>query len=427
MSGKPQYDWPSDEDLLAMFEKCGGVRLEVVKILGCSRGALDNHIRRQGLNDQVKDIGLRQMGAFHDTPVDDPQRVRMTQMEAEVKHLRREQKDYEKALAAQGELFDRVVEACRQPVKAPKLKVAKQDTKLHARSVILPIYDQQYGQFVRSEDTPGGKGLYSTEVFDKRLARWVEGVTGNVRDYASSHRIEELIIPLGGDHVEGDEIFAGQSWQLEIPPPEQVWQLACKMEDALRTIIHFAKEELGVPKVAIYGVDDNHGKVGGRKAGARPARYSWNWLFLKILRDKLRAEPIDQFEIEPAGSLLFACADFVFLQVHGHEIKSWGGIPFYGLTKYDGRAMRLHRQIYDYCLMGHFHQPAEIPNGSGEFIISGDWVGANNLSGAITAASRPMQRVIYVARKWGIESAARIWFTTADEAYAPTHVYRVAA
>ena len=289
--------------------------------------------------------------------------------------------------------------------------------------MIAPCYDQQFGQFVRPTDTPGNQGNFSVEVFDQRLERWVDGVCGIMAKRYEGYQLDELILPLGGDHVEGDDIFPGQSWQLELDPPRQVWTLAEKMEVAYTEIIRFAKEEMGVEHIGMYGVDDNHGAVGGKKAGARPKTYSWNWLYLKILFDKLREQPVDQFAIEPGGALFFKTKGHEFQMIHGHQVRGWGGLPFYGLTRFDGRSIRLHSRIYRYLLMGHHHQPAEIPNGAGETIMSGDWVGANNLSGLLQSASRPQQKIIFVSEQWGVDGTERLYFQDADSAYEPTMIY----
>lgn len=421
MAGKASIEYPPDAELEKLILAHG--QEAVAKDLGIARTTLRGHLVRRGISTTRKATKAAASGKLKDQAIDDPERIKASQTDAELKLLRKENKAYEKALADQEAFFDRIVEATRVPVKKPKFTKKKHSGKKPPMSVITPIFDQQFGQHVVATDTPGDQGNYSVKEFDKRLARYVDAVKGIIADRSLGYRINELFIPFGGDHVEGDEIFAGQAWQLELDPPRQVWMLAEKMEAAVRDIVLFAKEEVGVDKIACYGVDDNHGKVGGKRGGARPATYSWNWLFLKILFDKLRAEPIDQFAIEPGGCLFFRCASHEFQLIHGHQIRGWGGLPFYGLTKFDGRSIRLHNRIFRYLLMGHHHQPAEIPNGAGETIVSGDWVGANNLSGAMTAASRPQQKVLFVSPEWGVAGTERIYFATAEDAYNPTHIY----
>lgn len=356
-------------------------------------------------------------------PVDDPDRLRVTSLEAQVEHLKRENREYGKKLASQEELFDRIIETTKLPSPKPKLRARpKRHGSKPTNSIIAPIYDQQFGQFVRPSDTPGRKGNFSLEVFDERLKRYVEGLTGVISKRADGYGINELIIPFGGDQVEGDEIFPGQPWQLEIDPVMQVWELHGRMLAAITEIVRFAREDIGVEHIAIYGVTGNHGKVGGRKSGARPASYNWDLLFLKFLFASLQKQPIDEFAIEPLG-IFFYAAGHEIQAVHGDEIRGWGGIPFYGLTRFDGRSMRLHNRLYRYLIMGHHHQPADIPNGAGRTIICPDWVGANNLSRDMAAASRPAQKVLFLSEKWGMCGSEDIWFTEAAEAYEPTKIY----
>ena len=49
--------------------------------------------------------------------------------------------------------------------------------------------------------------------------------------------------------------------------------------------------------------------------------------------------------------------------------------------------------------------------------LSGDWVGANNLSRFIVAYSRPRQSVIFVRERWGVMGTDHVYFTTSSEAY----------
>jgi len=355
--------------------------------------------------------------------IDDPYRLKADKLEISLAAVKKDNKQYAKRFASESIFLDEIKDIVKLPVKTNDYDVFHQPSGRPEESCIAPIFDQQYGQQVVKSDTPGNKGEYNTAIFDTRLERWVDAVTGIIAKRAEGYNITELIIPLGGDQIEGDEIFAGQAWQLEISPTEQVWQLSVKMTVALKKVIKFAKEEIGIERIAIYGVDDNHGKVGGKKSGARPAKYSWNWLFQQILFENLSGEPIDEMAAEPGGALFFYCQGHEFQLIHGHQIRGWGGIPFYGLQKFEAKSIRLHNRLYQFLLMGHIHQPAEISNGAAETIVSGDWVGPNNLSGLIVAGSRPQQKVIFVSQRWGIDATERIYFEEADIAFQPTEIY----
>ena len=416
---------PSVDELVKLAPEYPSIAA-LARGIGIKPTTLTNRLNQDGDSDQVI-AALKQKApeAVPELakPVDHPDRIALQRAKDEIKVLRKDNREYAEKLASQHEFFEEVVDATRVSVEVPKFKTKRQGTGKPANSVILPAYDMQYGQFVRPQDTPGGRGNFNEKVFDERLARWVEACCEIIAVRAQTYTIEELIFVLGGDQVEGDEIFGGQAWQLESGPPRQVYELTVKLEAALKAIIRFAKEKVGIPWLALYCVPGNHGKVGGKRGGARPADYSWDWLHHMWLADKLREEPIDQVAIEPAGSLFFYCAGHEFQAIHGDEIKGWGGIPLYGIQRFDSRSVRLHNRVHRYLLMGHIHQTSEIPNGAGETLVSGDWVGANNLSKTIQASSRPQQKILFVSHKWGIDGTERVYFQEADEAYVPTPIH----
>ncbi len=405
-------EWWRDKDTLAAeIEAHHGSNKEIARAHGRSEYLYRMWRRRHGIAPRPK--SLPSVPPDQPVPVDDPERLRVEALTNEVAYLRRRTGELDRALASREVVVNRIIEAAKVPVDPVKFKAPpKKNGDLPVRSAVVPIFDIQYGQLVQSQDTPLGLGAYSDAIFRERLARWYEAITLSLRDYSASHRIAELIVALGGDLNEGADIFAGQAWQLEIDPARQTVQLAALLGEAIGNLIVFCKEEIGVKSVMVLSVPGNHGKVGGKKAGATPSTMSWDWLTVEFLRLHLAPYPIDVFASEPGGALLFETMEHLFLLIHGQEIRGWGGIPFYGISRYDGRAIRMSGEIFDYCLMGHHHQSASIPNGSGgEFIVSPDWVGANNLSGVITAASRPGQNLLFVAEKFGITEKMPIYFT----------------
>ncbi|MBX6362186.1 MAG: hypothetical protein IRZ03_19210 [Acidobacterium ailaaui] len=292
--------------------------------------------------------------------------------------------------------------------------------------MILPLFDMQFGQLVRPEDTPGGCGGFNSDVFRKRFDRYVQAVGANALDYAHSHTIENVAFVFGGDMVEGDgTIYRGQSWQLEMDAAEQVVRLKDILASGLDELIGLFKEEIGVKRIAVFWIPGNHGKAGGKRAGATPATLSYDYLLGRWMQETLKNYPVDRFVVEPGGEILFDSRGWIFRVIHGDEVRGWGGIPFYGLTRMDAAAVRLHNIVFDYLLLGHHHRAASIPIGAAEHLMSGDWVGHNNMARTGSAPlGRPSQWQYFVAKEYGVCDRSLIQLTLPDEIRRPD-IYRL--
>jgi hypothetical protein len=121
----------------------------------------------------------------------------------------------------------------------------------------------------------------------------------------------------------------------------------------------------------------------------------------KLLEERLANFPLHSFVIEPGGNCAFEILGNPFAMIHGDEINSWGSIPFYGFTRYDAKMIRTLNFIPDYVLLGHHHQQANIPIGYGEWLMSGNWVGATALS-RVVGANQPKQAMFMVDERNGV-------------------------
>jgi hypothetical protein len=321
-------------------------------------------------------------------------------LELQVKDLKKEVKKLRLALLDQENLVERVVIASTTPLPKPEFKVRASTSKKPERAVLLPIFDQQYGARVIPEDTVGGIGGFDSSIFAERVRLYVEKCARIMRAYAVEHTLTQIVFAIGGDTVEGDEIFGGMEWQLEMPPPDQVMG----MRDHLSWIVDALMEvgaSLGIKKASVLCVPGNHGKRGGKKAGARHKSDSWDVMVYRLLEERLKNYPIFNFAIEPAGNCTFDVLGNIFGMIHGDEVKGWGGLPFYGLTRHDAKMIRTLNVIPEYVLLGHHHQPASIPIGYGEHLMSGNWVGASNLSNVV-GSNTPQQWLFFVDRDYGV-------------------------
>lgn len=321
--------------------------------------------------------------------------------ELQVRDLLKENKKLKAEVLDQENFVERIVIASTSPLPKPTYKVRRRSSgrSTEERAVLLPIFDCQYGTKVIPSDTVGGIGRFDSEVFAHRAARYVEVVSKIVRAQAQNFHIGPMVFAIGGDMVEGDEIFEDQAWQLEMPSPDQVLH----MRDHLSWIIDALMSvgaEVGARKASVLCVPGNHGRRGKKQSG-RHKRDSFDVMVYRLLQERLKDHPIFTFAVEPAGNCTFEVLGNLFAMIHGDEVKGWGGLPFYGMTRHDARMNRTLNVLPDYVLLGHHHQPASIPIGYGEWLMSGNWVGATNLSG-IVGSNTPQQAVYMIDENNGL-------------------------
>lgn len=413
-----KWDWDEAMVLAVAREHRGQTLKDVAQALGMGKSTLSEGIRRLG-------IATEFWHALMDEDIDEEPIVDSIKplpdvlssegreeygKASELKYLRKEVKKLQEAVVNQENLLERIVSLSSEKLPKPNFSISRTEkrTTKPIRDALFPLFDMQYGQKVRRSDTPSETNEFNAQVFERRFAHWLRVVGQLLEDQSISHTIESLIIPLGGDMVEGDgTIFRGQPWQLELDPVEQVLGLKNILVEGFHQLIGLAKEELGIKNIGFYCVPGNHGKVGGK--GATPATMNWDHLFFKMLEDALSNYPIDIFESKPAGEAYFDSQGWIFRMIHGQQIKGYASLPYYGLTKHDAKAIRLHDQIFHYLLLGHHHVPASISIGNGEHLMSGNWVGANNLSSDITAGGRPTQWAYFVSPRYGVGDRSLIF------------------
>lgn len=400
-------------------------KLEIARELKMNPGTLHSRVQILGIGERVDELlGVKtatgptqeqeaEAGRLRDVTTKEGRRTANRALQ--VKDLKKRNRELEARLLDQENLFDRIVAASTDPLPRPTFRVRASASSKPARHVLLPIFDTQYGQRVVPNDTVGGIGGFDSGVFRARLETYVEKVSALMRSYSAGHRLESMVFALGGDMVEGDEIFAGQPWQLEFDPAEQMIGMRDLLAYAIDALMEVGAS-LGTKKASVLCVPGNHGKVGGKRGGARPKGYSWDVAVYRLLKERLSNHPIHNFVIERAGNCTFDVAGNLFGMIHGDEVKGWGGLPFYGLTRHDAKMIRTLNVIPQYVLLGHHHQPASIPIGYGEHLMSGNWVGANNLSG-IVGSNVPSQWAFFVSKEHGVCDRSLIYL---DEKRVPT-------
>lgn len=398
-------------------DKSGGVRA-IAKRLRIAADTLRDWALRSGVDlDPYRSTGH---AAAPDDPKDcvdvDTAAARETGRAKHYKSL------YEEALTRirkEEDVWNAVAERFAEPRPRPVFRRRAQSTKLPPREAVLLLSDWQLGELVHAEEV-GGVNAYSWAIAEKRAQRLVDAVTSSLLLQLNAFRITRLVISVLGDMVEGHDIFTGQPWSLEKDAAMQAIDGSELLAGVICAIVE-AVAPHGIT-VDVYCVPGNHGKPGGRKAGATPVTFNFDYMLYYMLQKELRDQPVREIGVEPAGRLLFEAAGHVFLMTHGNEVRGWGGFPYYGMDKTHARLTMELETLFKFWLLGHWHAEATLPAGRGKRIVNGTMVGANQLTqAAVLTTSAPCQKLLYVSRDLGLAEEAYMVLDT--EKRAAPHVW----
>ncbi len=328
-------------------------------------------------------------------------------IEAAVQESReKKQRDYEKSmlkeLLAEKSATDQIIEAIR--ALTPKIPAAKitrlpaPDSKGRAQTALLLFSDLHVGAHVREDET-GGYGHYDYETFRKRLQRLRDGIRSITNRERQNSAVDHLVIAALGDNIEGDDIFPAQSQMIDLDLMAQV--LMCARDQA-----QFIIEMLDTfERITYAAVTGNHGRIG--KKGQRKRHVNWDFLLSHMIEMQL-AEYRDRvdFIIPKAPFLALDIQGWRFILRHGDGIKSWMGLPFYGIARSTGRWVQMQaatQQFFSYMLMGHFHQQADIPFTGVEILMNGSFVGTTEFSVEVMESlTAPSQLFAFVHPEYGV-------------------------
>lgn len=320
-------------------------------------------------------------------------------------HYKRQYHEAIKRIRSEAEISAALAERYADPMPAPSVRAPRKRAKgdrLPRREAILQLSDWQLGQLVREEDT-GGVNEFSWEIAERRLERWLDAAIGSIENARRAYDVWRIVLAISGDMVEGHDIFTGQPWSLDRHAAVQAMDGAALFASAISRLY----AELAPATFDVYLVPGNHGKPGGRAGGATPPTFSFDVLLYEFLRLRLREHAWSEWGSEPCGRLLFMAAGVPVLMTHGDEVRGWGGFPYYGLDKAQGRLLQELDTIFHVWLLSHWHQAAVLPSGRGQRIVNGNAVGANRLTtAAVLGATVPSQNLVYMSREYGVAEVA---------------------
>lgn len=274
-----------------------------------------------------------------------------------------------------------------------------------AEIAVLHVSDTHFGKLTQDYDGAACRTRMQL------LARKVMQITGVRRTHAA---IDELRIYLGGDLLEGEQIFPTQAHQIDCSLFRQALRdgPAVYAELVLSLTQYFRK-------VRVVCVAGNHGRNGGKHTTSSPET-NWDNVLYDVVRHMVqlalaRNAPARYDDVtwdmaidRPEGG--WYALDRVYgwgnLIVHGHEIRGgFAGYPYYGVGKKAYGWIDVIPDGWDYMFHGHFHTAARTDYNRRVILANGSSESTNtHARQELSAMGYPQQRLCYFNETTGLIS-----------------------
>jgi len=281
--------------------------------------------------------------------------------EPEVVHLRAEvdalRKRYDKEREAHGELREvltdlKLAVSAAEPVKMVYKPGKDSADKGSPLTCVLHLTDLHNGEVTKAEEVDGF-GEFNPEIFTSRLHDLGQKILRFVEVQRAGYNIQNLHVLGTGDYVSGD-IHQELQVTNAYPAPVQAVRAGYDLGALLAMLApHF--EHVSSDWITC----DNHGRLTRKNQAAEGGQNNWGFVVAHVIQQHVSRLSNVKVNIHAKPSALVGIGSERYLCFHGHEIKGWAGLPYYG---FDRRAameavkrMNVPDASFTKMVFGHFH------------------------------------------------------------------------
>jgi len=281
-------------------------------------------------------------------------------------------------------------------VAVPKRKVIKKGN-VSEEELILDLGDIHAGEVVNAVEM-NGINEYNFDIAVRRLKFLADSVIEIAKNKLTGYTFRKLHIFGLGDWISGtihEELVENANGNVV----EWTMNLAYVIAQMFRELATEFEE------IVFVGIVGNHGRL--YKKPRFKARYvNWDFVCYQMLSALLAKQKNITCIIPKSFWYVHEVNNYKFLILHGDNINSNLGIPWYGIQRMVANLKELlasKNQYFDYIMLGHFHNYGLLDRVKGELIINGSLIGGNEYStGKMFTSSEACQHFCGVHPKWGM-------------------------
>lgn len=282
----------------------------------------------------------------------------------------------------------------------PRFRPARPKASDVDESLILLLSDWHAYETVRPERVLH-LNEYNADVLARRAYRVTHGCLSIAdRLRRGGYRFPRLVVAANGDMISGT--IHEVERHSDAPNVIQA-AIGCGLllAQSLRDLA------AGFEDVTVYGTSGNHGRMpDARRVQQKDPTRSWDFLIYSVAKQALCDVPNVRFILPDSYSVVYTVEGWNVYQGHGHDIKSWNSIPFYGISRAATglNALRTSAgQPIHYFLFSHFHNPGSICAPGSEYFVNGSLIGGTEFSvNGLGRADKPSQWLLGVHKANGV-------------------------
>jgi len=274
-------------------------------------------------------------------------------------------------------------------------------------AIVALLGDWHWGQKT-NESLMGEFMEYNTHIADRRLGEYF----GEIANIVKTTGVDTLYLVMLGDEVEGSEIRDTQTRVISNGIVTQMLQFFSLLSSYIRDLA-FQFQNL---EIKIIGVAGNHTRLTKTKTDVIPTE-TMDYCGYAYMMALLAMEAQISFNLAESWHVYEKICGYGFYITHGDGIRSYRGLPAYGLIKaghsiqscllVEDKAIARNNpdmqasdiRFVDYMITGHFHSDNSLEDVDVEIITNGSPTGTSPYAAKdLRRAARPSQTILIVTK-----------------------------
>ena len=267
---------------------------------------------------------------------------------------------------------------------------------------VLHITDWHYGAVI-DRDEVDGFGVFDPDIAEARVADLGRMIVRKTEAQRHGYKVPNLHIIGTADFISGD-IHQELQVTNAFPAPVQAVKCGYLMGGLFAMLAeHFDRIEADII------TQDNHGRLTRKPQSAQGGLNNWSYVVAEIAAQHVKAIANIGVRVHAKPTALVTVGPEKYLAFHGHQIKGWGGIPYYGIDRRVAmeavKRMGAPDAVFTRLLTGHLHVAVDGP----VWKIGGSLSGTDAFDHSCGRHSKPHQTSWFVHPTHGEFDFTRWW------------------